>query len=48
MARVEDGSNVLLHDIHPTTVDAVGKLVRDLRKEGCTLVTVDLLVDEGR
>ncbi|ANC31912.1 polysaccharide deacetylase family protein [Isoptericola dokdonensis] len=45
MARVEDGSNVLLHDIHPTTVDAVGKLVRDLRKEGFTLVTVDLLVE---
>jgi peptidoglycan/xylan/chitin deacetylase (PgdA/CDA1 family) len=46
MAAVEDGSNILMHDIHPTTIDAVGKIIRDLRKEDYVLVTADLLVDK--
>ncbi|WP_418275404.1 polysaccharide deacetylase family protein [Isoptericola jiangsuensis] len=45
MDRVTDGSIVLMHDIHPTTVDAVGKIIRDLREEDYVLVTADLLVD---
>ncbi|GAA1980162.1 hypothetical protein GCM10009718_16360 [Isoptericola halotolerans] len=45
--RVKDGSNVLLHDIHPTTVDAVPKIIDDLRDEDYVLVTVDLLVGTG-
>lgn len=44
--QVRDGSNVLLHDIHPTTVDAVPKIIDDLRDEDYVLVTVDLLVEE--
>jgi peptidoglycan-N-acetylglucosamine deacetylase len=44
--RVEDGSNVLLHDIHSTTVDAVPGIVEDLREEDYVLVTVDLLVED--
>ncbi|WP_313663871.1 polysaccharide deacetylase family protein [Cellulosimicrobium cellulans] len=37
------GSVVLMHDIHATTVDAVPGIIDDLRAEGYTLVTVDLL-----
>ncbi|WP_407319876.1 polysaccharide deacetylase family protein [Isoptericola halotolerans] len=43
--QVQDGSNVLLHDIHSTTVDAVPKIIDDLREEDYVLVTVDLLVE---
>ncbi|WP_277212673.1 polysaccharide deacetylase family protein [Isoptericola croceus] len=46
-AEVQRGSNVLLHDLHPTTVDAVPKIINDLRKEDYVLVTVDLLVAAG-
>ncbi|GAA4730545.1 hypothetical protein GCM10023216_22900 [Isoptericola chiayiensis] len=44
--NVEPGSNILLHDIHSTTVDAVGKIIEDLRDEDYVLVTADLLVDD--
>ncbi|MDO8147772.1 polysaccharide deacetylase family protein [Isoptericola sp. b515] len=44
--QVEPGSNVLLHDIHATSVDAVGKIIKDLRDEDYVLVTADLLVDD--
>ncbi|PRZ08850.1 peptidoglycan/xylan/chitin deacetylase (PgdA/CDA1 family) [Isoptericola sp. CG 20/1183] len=43
-AEVEPGSNILLHDIHATSVDAVPKIIADLRKENYVLVTADLLV----
>jgi peptidoglycan-N-acetylglucosamine deacetylase len=43
-AQVEPGSIVLMHDIHRATVDAVPKIVEDLRDEGYVLVTADLLV----
>jgi len=40
------GSIILLHDIHRTSVEAVPGIVRGLRREGFTLVTVsDLLED---
>lgn len=37
------GSVVLMHDIHPTTVDAVPGIIDDLRAQGYVLVTADLL-----
>ncbi|MBO0609809.1 polysaccharide deacetylase family protein [Myceligenerans salitolerans] len=46
-AQVEAGSNILMHDIHPSTVDAVPEIVDDLREEGYVLVTADLLVSEA-
>jgi peptidoglycan/xylan/chitin deacetylase (PgdA/CDA1 family) len=45
MDQVEPGSNVLLHDIHSETVDAVGDLVDALRDEDYLLVTVDQLAE---
>lgn len=38
------GSIVLLHDIHPTSVDAVPAVVKELRAHGFTLVTVSELL----
>jgi len=40
---VRPGSIVLMHDIHPTTVDAVPRIIDALRAEGYTLVTVSQL-----
>lgn len=39
--NVQSGSVILLHDIHQTSVAAVGQLVRELRALGYTLVTVE-------
>lgn len=40
MAGVFDGAIILMHDIHGTTVDAVGAIIDDLRAAGYELVTV--------
>jgi peptidoglycan/xylan/chitin deacetylase (PgdA/CDA1 family) len=40
---VRPGSIILMHDIHPTTVDAVPRIIDALRAEGYTLVTVSQL-----
>lgn len=40
------GSIVLLHDVQPTTVDAVPAIVRGLRSRGYVLVTVDRLLGD--
>ncbi len=40
----KDGSIVLLHDIHSTTVNAAGKIIDDLQSRGYTLVTVPELL----
>ncbi len=40
------GSIVLMHDIQPSTVDAVPYIVKQLRKEGYTLVTVSELLGD--
>jgi len=40
---IGDGDIVLMHDLYPTTADAVEKLVPRLVKEGYQLVTVDEL-----
>lgn len=44
LAGARSGSIVLMHDIHPTTVQAVPGIVRALRDEGYTLVTVPELL----
>jgi hypothetical protein len=35
---------VLLHDIHPTTVEAMPGIIAELRRSGFALVTVSQLV----
>lgn len=40
---IEDGDIVLMHDLYPTTADAVSSLVPKLRKKGFQLVTVEEL-----
>ncbi len=42
--QVRRGSIVLMHDIHPTTVEAVPRIVAELRRSGYTLVTVSQLI----
>ena len=42
-ASIEDGDIVLMHDLYPTTADAIEKLVPHLVKKGFQLVTVDEL-----
>jgi peptidoglycan/xylan/chitin deacetylase (PgdA/CDA1 family) len=43
MAGVRPGSIILLHDIHPTTVEAVPRLIDALKARGYTFVTVSQL-----
>lgn len=38
--QAKQGSIILMHDIHPTTVDAVPGIIDGLRAKGLTLVTV--------
>lgn len=45
MQEVRPGSVVLLHDIHSSTVDAVPRIVADLRAQGYVLVTVSQMWD---
>ena len=45
---VRRGSIVLLHDIQPTTVEAVPKLIAQLRRERYTLVTVGELIGKPK
>lgn len=42
--KARPGSIILMHDIHPETVDAVPRVIAALRKKGFTLVTVSDLV----
>ena len=45
-SNIEDGSIILMHDIHKSTVDAVPSIIDTLRSQGFTLVTVeDLLIN---
>jgi peptidoglycan/xylan/chitin deacetylase (PgdA/CDA1 family) len=44
ISRVEDGSIVLMHDIHATTVGAVQAIIDSLRAGGYELVTVEELM----
>lgn len=42
--RAGRNSVILMHDIRPTTVDAVASMIRGLRRRGFTLVTVSELI----
>jgi len=44
LTDVEPGSIILMHDIRPTTVEAIGGIVDQLQAAGFTLVTVDALL----
>ena len=43
--RVRDGSIILLHDLHPSTVDAAGRIIDRLRAEGFDFCTVSELAE---
>lgn len=43
--KVYDGSIILMHDIYPTTVEAVEKIVPKLIKDGYQLVTVSEMIE---
>lgn len=47
LATARPGSIVLMHDIYPTTVDAVPQIVQGLRERGLTPVTVPTLLGEN-
>lgn len=44
-ALAQPGSIVLMHDLHPTTIDAAGGVIDTLRAKGYTFVTVSQLLD---
>lgn len=44
--EAKKGSIVLMHDVHATTVEAVPGVIKSLRKEGFTFVTVSQLMGE--
>ena len=41
--QVHDGAIILMHDIYPTTVEAVPRLIDELRKDNYEFVTIDEL-----
>ena len=41
--KIKDGDIVLMHDLYPSTADAVQTLIPRLKKKGFQLVTVDEL-----
>jgi peptidoglycan/xylan/chitin deacetylase (PgdA/CDA1 family) len=48
MTGAADGGVILLHDIHPTSVDAAVWAIRDLKAQGYQLVTVSQLYQHRR
>jgi peptidoglycan-N-acetylglucosamine deacetylase len=46
MAQIDPGSIVLMHDIHPHTVEAVPGVIAKLRKQGYRFVTIPELTGE--
>lgn len=44
MSEVQDNSIILLHDLYPTTIEAVWRLIEELEKEGYTFVNVEKIV----
>jgi peptidoglycan/xylan/chitin deacetylase (PgdA/CDA1 family) len=48
LAGARSGSIVLMHDIHPSTVEAVPAIIAGLRARGFTLVTVPQLLGQVR
>ncbi len=45
--RTQAGSIILMHDIHPETVQAVPAIIDELEDKGFVLVTVPELLGEG-
>ncbi|GAA0595269.1 peptidoglycan-N-acetylmuramic acid deacetylase PdaC [Virgibacillus siamensis] len=45
MSNVTSGSIVLMHDIHPSTADALPQLLTSLEKQGYQMVTVSQLLE---
>jgi peptidoglycan/xylan/chitin deacetylase (PgdA/CDA1 family) len=43
-ATTSDGGIVLLHDIHPTTVEAVPAIIRSFKSRGYRFVTISSYV----
>ena len=43
LSGVRPGAIILMHDIHPTTVDAVPRIIDELKNRGYTFVTVSQL-----
>lgn len=43
-SQVHDGAIILMHDIYPTTVEAVPRLIDELRKDNYEFVTVEELI----
>ena len=46
--QARPGSIILMHDIYPSTVDAVPAIIKGLRQRGFTLVTVSQLLGSPR
>lgn len=42
----QDGGIILMHDIHPTTVDAVGTVIDNLRNQGYQIVSVSQMLGD--
>ena len=45
MSQVHDGAIILMHDVHPTSVDAVPVLIDSLRGAGYEFVTIPELIE---
>ncbi|MFL1432695.1 MULTISPECIES: polysaccharide deacetylase family protein [unclassified Nocardiopsis] len=46
IAGASDGAIILMHDIHPTTIAASHKIIRELDAQGYTMVTVSQLLGD--
>ncbi len=46
VSNVRSGSIILLHDIHPTSVEAVPCILRNLTSRGFRFITVNQLLGE--
>lgn len=47
IAGASDGAIILMHDIHPTTIAASHKIIRELDAQGYTMVTVSQLLGDA-
>ena len=48
LAGVKPGSIILMHDIHAPTVAAAPKLIKELKKRGYKMVTVEQLLGSAK
>jgi len=44
MANVRDGSIILFHDVYPSTVEAIARIVPALKEQGYAIVTINRLM----